>query len=89
MSDSAAQAKTITLSTGATVTVRQGTGADSEAAQELLANMQGAGAKVGLFSILMHMLCEVDGEKQTIEYFRELKLGDFMAIQAAVAEENF
>lgn len=83
------EVKTITLTNGASVTVREGKGSDSEAAQDMLAKMQAAGSKVSLFSILMHMLCEVCGEKQTIEYYRDLKMGDFMAIQAAIAEENF
>jgi len=79
----------VQLSTGEIATINAGTGQTAEDAQELLAEMKGNGQKVSLFSILMHMLVEINGEKQVIEYYRGLKMGDFMAIQGKIAQENF
>ena len=79
----------VQLSTGEIATINAGTGQTAEEAQELLAEMKGTGQKVSLFSILMMMLVEIDGKKETIEYYRGLKMGDFMAIQGKIAQENF
>jgi hypothetical protein len=79
----------VLLKTGQVVTVHEAKGSDAEEAQELQAKMNEQGNKAKMFSILMHMTCEVDGEKQPIEFYRNLGLGDFFAIQAKIADKNF